>query len=399
VPDHLQIIDWQAVKMVAEQQGVFGMLSCILKNKDQYPCDIVNAVKQSVLSSAIMYFRWQSINYDLLKELEANGLHPVVLKGMAVSRFYSLPEVRLSADMDILLSHNELDRAIAILMSKGYCGQPFHKGSMYHIEYTHPTLGMVELHADLYSDFMEEIWFNGVGRNDIIKESWDTITTEEGEYLSLGVTDHIIFLSLHLAKHFIASGLSLKLIMDIVLFASSNQIRIDTERYWSLMRQAHIGTLMEAIFTFANKHWSIDKQSLLNYNECNDELCDAILLDLFKGGAEGRLQQSERIKGWYIYYKEKILTGRDESQYSRLLFCNTILRHARNIFPGKQYLADKYHFIKNYPFLFPITWLYWLVTTGVRIIFHWKKNSFYVEDELNQVAKDRMDMFKKLKMI
>lgn len=391
--------NWDEIRREAKRQSVWNMLTCVLKNELGCPNDTLMELKQSVRATAIAYYKNLSINLKLLSKMRQEGLHPIVLKGMAVSRFYHMPEVRHSADMDVLLPYDELNTAISILTDLGYSGETFNKG-MYHVAYTHPKLGMIELHVDLYSDFMEDVWFEGVGKTDILLEEPECIELEGTKFQTLGATDHLIFLAVHMAKHFIIGGLSLRSMMDLALYAKNNCFKINSNRFWDVMQRARLHSLVAAVFEIAKRYWGFSSGELLDYEPCDETQLTLLLNDLYEGGAEGHFQQKERQNGWYLLHKEKITKGSNKAKYTMRLFYQNTKHWAKLVFPSKAYLSTKYSALKRHGYLFPFVWIYWLVVRGTSRLFRWKQIGFYVEEsDTTSEAKQRLEMFKKMNMV
>ena len=94
---------------------------------------------------------------------------------------------------------------------------------------------MVELHVNLYDEIIQEVWFQGMRDEDFILESLRREKTKEESYLTLGCTDHLLFLMLHMVKHFIISGTSLGMMLDTALFFRKHRAKIDTDRIWKIL--------------------------------------------------------------------------------------------------------------------------------------------------------------------
>ena len=70
-----------------------------------------------------------------------------------------------------------------------------------------------------------------------VRESFQTIEFQDGKITTLGPTDQLIFLTLHMIKHFISGGLSIRMMLDIELHFKVNKCAIDQTRYWNIMKR------------------------------------------------------------------------------------------------------------------------------------------------------------------
>lgn len=116
----LTAADWETIYTLARRQTVCGICydaycklpDSLLPTGSLLPRWVarVNAIETSnrAMASAVA---------SLVEALVALGLHPVLQKGLSVTRFYPNPELRECGDIDLWLPADEMERAIAFARS------------------------------------------------------------------------------------------------------------------------------------------------------------------------------------------------------------------------------------------------------------------------------------------
>ena len=141
-------IDWKKVIEVAKRQKVDCYLAYALKNNKNLPCPaeirdpLIKEARTLVFSNAMH----RSAIIQLLEEMEAAGIHAVLLKGYAICDCYALPVSRTSSDTDIWVDPKDEDRACDFMKKQGFTIEPRWKNGHHAVCY-HPALGCVELHV------------------------------------------------------------------------------------------------------------------------------------------------------------------------------------------------------------------------------------------------------------
>ena len=216
-------IDWETLIRIAHEHNVLPLVTLAIDKLGENDCP--NEIRRS-LSDAMHCTASRNLLKEqrillLLRDMEQAGFCVQVLKGYAVSRYYFYPECRESVDTDLLISPEEEERVQAFLRNKGFCVRE-RNPTRHHAVYQHAKFGIIEVHVSLYDEIVENVWFQKVGRNEVINETYEKVVSPMGAYYTLGPTDNLIFLALHMMKHFIGSGLTIRMMIDIALCFSNN---------------------------------------------------------------------------------------------------------------------------------------------------------------------------------
>lgn len=397
------VSNWERLIHLAVQQNVTALIGCALMNSPELNCP--DAIETSILNSmrteaSKNMIRCQRL-LSLLMELEMQGIKVLLLKGYAIARYYKYPECRGSVDTDILVPIDKEEEVYAFLREKGFTvlerASTSHHGICYHKKY-----GKVEVHTRLYDEIVEEVWLQGMDEKDLILEKTLKISAQGGYYHTLGPTDEFIFLSLHMIKHFIENGISIRMILDIALFYANNHHRIDLERYRTIVNKLHYGNLMKAVFGIAEKYAGMECLDVLGDSGIHDDMyINLVVHDMLYGGYMGQQETSERHESGMEYNRYVILKRKSRAQYIFYMLKWKVKSGISIMFPSCNMLYTKYPVLRNRKYLFPFVWIYNFFKFPIKKVRSGVLKSDIRSDatELNDIAKRRVSMFKQLGML
>lgn len=149
---------------------------------------------------------------------------------------------------------------------------------------------------------------------------------------------------MHAYKHFIHSGVGLRQVCDIGLWACHYEKEIN----WLLLREqcasVHADIYAEALFKIAQERlelrWELPK--CWDYSKIDEE---AMLEDMFVGGLHGASTMSR-------LHSSTVTSNAVETERS-----GTKKSILRIVFPSRKFMVGKYPFVSKYPFLLPAAWL------------------------------------------
>ena len=289
-------------------------------------------------------FRYERSNYDLtlLSDLfEKSGIDYMVLKGGVVREYYSLPYLRTSCDIDILIRQEDIEKATDLITNQ--LKFELQKKEEYDLSFFSPSGGHFELHFNLVErDFdrakiLCDIWNSG----ELIKEA-DHKFKMSGELFLLY---HIY----HSAKHFIHGGCGIKPVIDLMII--KNKFGIDEDKAVSLLKESGLEKFYQGISALAQV-WFNDKQ----HSDSTLNMQNFIL----QGGVYGTLEQNLAMS-----------QNRRGGKVGHLL---------SKIFLSYSTMKVYYPSVKKCPILFP----FYQVRRWFRIIFCGGRKRAMLEMKLNQ---------------
>ena len=399
LPDDM---DWPKIERLADEQAVQTLLGYALRLSSALDCpaELRESLVSQMRQEAFSNHAWKHSTLQLLAEMNAAGIPALLIKGYAVADCYAAPDCRMSGDTDLLIEPKNEKRACAFMKANGFAVERRWTNG-HHDVCRHPQLGCVELHVMLYDEIVEDVWFGRMDGREFVSESAIEVATRDGSYRTLGYTDHMIFLMLHLIKHFIMTGMSLRMMLDVALFFSHHAERIDSARFWKTMESLKYGTIAQSILWAMVCYCGIDQTSLPGL--CGDcpESVEMILDDLESGGWLGKIDEKAREEGWYEYNRQLLMKNRSKAQYLLFMLHWKIGAYLKALFPSRKTLAIRYPCVQKSALLIPLVWLHRLIFRGSRAVKKGALTTYIVTDEkkVGVLAQERVQMFKNLGMM
>lgn len=398
----MTVNDWAAVYRLAHEHNVLPLFACALLKSPDLPCPRdIREYALGVLrdTSSVNTIRRQRILH-LIQELNSSGFDVKILKGYAAARYYAYPESRDSVDTDIWIHEDQEAAIYAFFEAKGFRNEERSLTS-HHGICTHKQYGKIEVHTNLYDEIIEDVWFKGMDGNEFVQNPYEKISVPDGEFVTLGATDQFIFLTLHMIKHFIEGGLSIRMMLDVVLHYIHRKRDIDLERYWNIMEELHYTEVVKAVLQIMSCYAGFGEAALTGMEETDQANVELILDDLVLGGYMGCWEQESRFESGMEYNRLLLMKTKSSLQYKAYMFWWKIRSGYKLMFSSPQYLRDKYTFLKEFPFLFPFIWVYQMIAFPVKKVKSGvlKRDIRCEKQETNDRVKQRIDLFKKLGML
>jgi len=237
-------------------------------------------------------YRHERKRYDLenlCNALEKARIPFMPLKGAIVVRYYPEEWMRTSCDIDILVSKENSEKAMSVLVDEygyTYGGKSSHDISLYT-----PSKVHVELHYDL----IEEGRINR--SSEILITAWDTATIREGFSYWYEMPDEMLYFYhiSHMAKHLIEGGCGIRPFIDLWILENIHEA--NAEKRNMLLEQ---GDLLK----FANVVRKLSK--IWFESEDKDPISEQVELYILHGGVYGntcnRIMLQQQKKGGRINY-------------------------------------------------------------------------------------------------
>lgn len=399
LPDDL---DWQKIERLADKQAVQTLLGYALRLSSALDCpaELRESLVSQMRQEAFSNHAWKHSTLQLLAEMNAAGIPALLIKGYALADCYAAPDCRMSGDTDLLIEPKNEKRACAFMKANGFAVERRWTNG-HHDVCHHPRLGCVELHVMLYDEIVEDVWFGRMDGREFVRETPIEVETPDGRYRTLGCTDHMIFLMLHLIKHFILSGMSLRMMLDAALFFARNAEKIDCARFWQTMEGLKYGAIAQSILWAMVRYCGIDAASIPGLCEACPEQVDMILDDLENGGWLGKKDEKAREEGWYEYNRQLLMKNRNRAQYLLFMLRWKMGAYLKALFPSRKTLAIRYPCVQKNALLIPPVWLHRLIFRGSRAVKKGALTTYIVTDEkkVGVSAQERVQMFKNLGMM
>lgn len=396
-------VDWEKIARLAVEQSVTYIVALAIKNSDTgCPAHIRERLTASQRGAAIKNLLKTERMLSIAEDMERAGIHTVILKGIDAARNYASPECRVSGDTDMLISPEDEQAALKILREHGFETEKRLKDDL-HTTCSHPELGILELHISILTESnMRE--FHGSEKLNSRAMSGSIMTEYNGmPYRALGHTDNMLYLTYHMLKHFIYGGISLRMLMDNVLYSKNNYERIDRERYGRELTEARYSRVVRLLFGTAVRHLGVSPGDLPIEPITDEQGTLSIMDDLESGGWQGYITKAgPSIWAWQYYRREKALKAGDPGMMDDLrrdgLFNLSIA-----LFPGKNKMKIYYPILNKYMVLYPACWTHRLFKKGMPWLTRGGMRKVVVPDgdetKLSDEARERLELYRRLELL
>lgn len=273
----------------------------------------------------------------LLNKLNEEEIACLPLKDCLLKEMYPKAEYREMADLDILVHYDDYEKIDRIMAEAGYRKKERNELSV-HNNYEKAPFMDIEMHDSLFN----ELYFEQHELNDsvlsFVKDPWSCAVHEEkSSVYHLSWEDFYIYLILHLAKHFDASGTGIRQFLDIWVFLESHEI--DHEYVYAKLsgRLSEFCRNAEALVSA----W-IDDAPM------NEEL-EQMESYIFGSGVFGNMQN-------------RIANRLSEMEETKSKEMTAVSYVFKRTFPSAKMLKKNYPVLKKYPVLLPGVWVLRLIT-------------------------------------
>ena len=344
------------------------------------PQEVYAELEQRLMTNVALNIRRIEFNLGTIRELEKSGIKCCVLKGITISRFYKMPETRISSDMDILIDKENESKAVEILTALGYECESRSKYD-HHIKAHHKIGGLLEVHVALHSVATSDIILD-----DEVRYEEEFMLLEDDIY-SLSVNDSLTYLSAHLIKHLINDATGIRQMMDLLLYMKAYENKINWEKYNSLMAKLGYDNLIRVIKGIGVRFFGMEFADAITEGHGLEELLE----DCEIGGVFG-VNEDERQQFYELFTQRR--SGNGNLKHSMLKLTKSENGAFRMLFPKYKSMKERFSYVGKCPILLPVGWIHRIVEIILKqigIVPEKKENS--------AVNQRRMEMVEKLGML
>lgn len=190
------------------------------------------------------------------------------------------------------------------------------------------------------------------------------------------------------------------MMIDLALHYARRKEELDFTRYWNTLEQLHYDEMVSSVLWIMIQHGGFSEADFPNIAACMPEHMELLLRDLELGGYMG-IKESSRYESSMEYSRQILLKHKSRLQYMLYMLGWKIRSGYKYMFPSVQFMQNKYRVLKKISWLLPFIRLYQMVSYPIKKIRQGvlKRDIRHSEDDLNEVAKRRLEMFKQLSMI
>lgn len=322
---------------------------------------------------------------SLYQKMSEEKLCPSVIKGIVNRNLYHEPELRCSVDEDLFVGSDDINKYHDFLLKQGFQQVDLDVSleTADEISYCNPENHLyLEVHKQLFST--EDDIYRDMNKAFKILEEPVTIRIYDTEIQSIGYTDHLLYMICHAYKHLIYSGIGIRQLCDMTLFAEAYGKYIKWNRINEYLDRLNLTVFARAIMKICVEHLGMDPEKAgcsHLYPLCKiDEL--PLLEDILAGGIYGAQDENR------LHSANMTLTAVSEGKKGKK---SKGLR--TSIFPSYAYMSGNFTYLKKYRFLLPLAWMQRIFT----YLINTKKDTDPVKSI--EIGKQRIELLKKYKLL
>lgn len=309
---------------------------CWLKEKNQL---IYKSVLMDVEREAIQDF------------FEKNNIWYMLLKGMVIRKYYPAPELREMADNDILFDNKYSKEVYEFMTARGYKSDDYNKG--YDDEYLKPPAYNFEMHRQLVSSKERPKWYEYYKdvKSILIKdtnENRETAANNESNNTSnqfyFSDNDFYVYFIVHTYKHFLNSGMGLRTVLDVYLYVSNLQEKLDFDYIEEQLKKLDAYDFEQTFRSIAFKMFdeNLEDRKWWDLFDVKEQEMLSYVLD---AGTYGNLENSVAHKMGYTKGEKK--KASDKVKY---IF--------RRLFPSMDTIEEFFPFFYKHKWAIPFLYIY-----------------------------------------
>ena len=299
---------------------------------------------------------YKSVLMDVEREaiqdfFEKNNIWYMLLKGMVIRKYYPAPELREMADNDILFDNKYSKEVYEFMTARGYKSDDYNKG--YHDEYLKPPAYNFEMHRQLVSSKERPKWYeyHKDVKSILIKdtnENRETAANNESNNTSnqfyFSDNDFYVYFIVHTYKHFLNSGMGLRTVLDVYLYVSNLQEKLDFDYIEEQLKKLDAYDFEQTFRSIAFKMFdeNLEDRKWWDLFDVKEQEMLSYVLD---AGTYGNLENSVVHKMGYTKGEKK-----KTSDKARYIF--------RRLFPSMDTIEEFFPFFYKHKWAIPFLYIY-----------------------------------------
>lgn len=338
------IDEWQALLDLSVEQGllpiVFEAVYPLLP-KELEPLCRANSIK--LIADQVQR---TDVFLRVYRELQKEGIVPLVVKGIVCRETYELSDWRISTDEDIYIPQAEFMRFHEAMCRMGFYGSSPNFRSEH--ETVYKGLGItIEGHWKLFPQETHR-WEHMDTQTAEIMRRARYVDIDGTKILAPEPTDHMVYLLLHSMKHFALAGVGIRQILDIAMWAQ--KYAIDWYRVRIIIDMYGGTRFTAAVMDAANIYFGMEVPEGWERIDSTD-----LIRDSLEGGIFGHSTEDRRHSAMVTFGGE----GQGRSGFRAVL---------RSVFPGRKVMEINYPWVSRSPVLLPVGWCARLLRYACHIV-------------------------------
>lgn len=350
--------DWKRAVSTAKKHNIaailfYGALNCNVPQETEYMQELYQLTLQSLMVSLNQTCEIEKVEATF----ENEHIDYMPLKGAILKAIYPKPEMRTMGDADILIKLEQYPQIEEAMSGLDF---EFQYESNHEFVWSKPSL-FLELHKSITPSYDTDFYrYFGTG--------WKIATqvSERSRY-EMSAEDFYIYIFVHFTKHYRMSGIGIKHLLDLWVYANGR-----TDLDWNYVENELEKMNLHAFYLNVVK--TID----VWFNGAKEtEITDLITNMIFSSGQYGTADMG--------MINFALQNGKDSAW--KIKFDKWF----KVIFLPYQDMQEKYQILKRIPFLLPIMW----IVRCVDVVIRKKEQLEQYRNKMNQVDTKKVNESKR----
>lgn len=346
-------VDYNDIYKLSKEQNLSGVMYLAVKDfSDKLEPQLFGAYKKLFSSTVYISALYENAQALITRALNAANIDHIYIKGAELRNYYPFKELRTMGDIDFIIREKDRQRTHDILIEAGYILDE-KETTKYVWNYAKGNVNL-EVHTAIN---YHKLFFD-VDYTQEFSDCFSHIRLIDKNMYYFEQTYDLIFLIVHMAKHFYEAGLGVRQLLDIPVFIKKFNDSINWDHFWTRIEELKLTKFTENMlelclrwFNFSNlnnEETGFGKNgSVCSLSEAEFDLLEQYIL---KSGVFGQLDKN--LESLVLYKKSTGITGFRgslEKLYSILIW----------IFPSYQKMTEVYSWFDGKSILWlPWGWVY-----------------------------------------
>jgi hypothetical protein len=329
---NMTIDDPKGFFILSHENGLSGMIYSVL-NPQMFPKDIYKAFEKDFFAYTAKDMKQLELIKLLKETLNTHSINHIFLKGSHLKKVYPESYMRSMGDIDCLIEEDHIQTVKPILERAGFKRT---LQSSAHDVYTYKESLEVEIHPKITKEIDEKY-------DDFFKNAWDYAYPVNQATYQLEKEFELIYLLIHLIKHFHSSGVGLRSILDIGLFVRAYEKDLDLKTLEGYLTKTQTKRFFINLMKLNKVYFNLNPLPIYTHDEPLDDLFyKTITTYILRSGIHGHGSSFNNFVGRMSVNKRN-----DKKTFSYII---------RMVFPRLSDMQGMYPILYKVKLLLPLFW-------------------------------------------
>ena len=340
------VASWNALLRLARAHNVLPMVAQAVWDDPALREDAAIRALSRAARRLVIFQAQRTGDFHLLyRHLHEVGLNPVVMKGLVCRSLYPYPEQRPSVDEDLLIAPEDFSRYHETLLRLGFslADPDIDPEAEHELAYVKPPSHLyLEVHKQAFLPDSESYGDCNVLFEEALNRTV-SVQIDGMSFRTLAPTDHLLYLLCHAYKHFLHSGVGIRQVCDMGMFAEQFGAEVDWARIVRGCASIRIDRFAAALFRIAEQHLGFPLPEAFSAYDVDT---GPLLEDILSGGLYGTVDE-DRLHSGSITLDAVAAQKRGRKRRGILA----------SLFPSVSSLSGRYPYLREKPWLLPAAWV------------------------------------------